>query len=308
MDKARALPRQHGAHLKLDDGVRTKLAQMPACVFVAGNGSRVLRPDVPREVVIAFNKPSGQDVELSDVLAATAKDPTTGSYALELHSIRQDLAPWLERLQHNAATDLAEQTARLGCVPSTGFMVVHALWSSRCSVRIDGLGLDPTIARPSDLPLRKPMPQMFHNWLGERRLCLHRWQSARPNGWIWPLTSRPADSGLAQVGGPPAVPYGSVLSELFEARRTGCLGPLSKLAEFEVEPSQGLLRGDVATRQLEACFYLPRGQRDTENWWLFDHEASALVNRLAEKLRFAQTQTFRRALQGAAQAAERAMP
>ena len=282
--------------------------QAPKCVFVAGNGRRALRPDVLREVVIAFNKPSKQDVELSDVLASTTKDLTTGSYALELHSIRQELAPWLERLKHNAATDLAEQTARLGCVPSTGFMVVHALWNSPCSVRVDGLGLDPTVARPIDLPLRKPMPQMFHNWLGERRLCLHRWQSARPNGWIWPLTSRPGDSGRAQVGRPPAVPYGCALSELLEARRTGRLGPLSKLAEFEVEPSQSLLRGCAATRQLEACFYLPRGQRDTENWWLFDHEASALVNRLAEKLRFAQAQTFRLGLQDEVQAAERAMP
>ncbi len=307
MAKVLASSLRQVAQIAPEVGGPTDLAQDPGRVLVAGNGPRVLRPERSSEVVVAFNAKIEQGAELSQVVASTAMDVTNGSYALALHSTRQELAPWLARLQQIAATKLAEQAATLGCIPSTGFMVVHALWASRSHVRVDGLSLDPTITRPADLPSRKPMPQMFHNWLGERRLCLSRWLSATPNRWIWPLTCGAADPPLANLRGARAVAYRHVLSELLEARRSGCVGPLHNLAEFEIEPSHDLLRGSSETRKLEACFYLLRGQRDTQNWWLFDHEASAVVNKLVKQLRVAQTQTFRLCLQDAARAAERAM-
>lgn len=308
MGKVLAAPQRPVARIAPAVGDSTNLAPEPGQVFVAGNGARVLRPDFSREVVIAFNRQTQKGEDWSDVVASTAKHVPNDSYALVLHSGREELAPWLQQLQQVAAAELADQTARLGCLPSTGFMVVHALWASRSNVRLDGLNLDPTLARSVDLPSRKPLPQMFHNWLGERRLCFRRWLSAMPNRWIWPLTHGAADFPRSRVDRPRVVAHGRVLSELLEARRTGCLGPLSTLAELEVEPSHDLLRDCSGAGQLEACFYLQRGKRDTENWWLFDREASAVVNRLLNQLQVAQTRTFRRLLQASTKAAERATP
>ncbi len=264
----------------------------PAKVLVRGNGAKTIAPVSQTDVVIGFNQTQAAVGTSAVTVASTAQAPLTGSHFLRLDTTAKCLGPWLDALQINAGGQLAKQTAQLGCLPSTGFMAVHSLWDLQIRVSVDGMNFDPSLERSLDLPTRKPLPQMFHNWLGERRLSLARWLSAPPQNWNWPLTGMQAlqGNGLQEPGG--GIPHVEILVALLEAQQSGTLSRLAQMLELPVKPSECLLQDAPETRQLERCFHLQRHLNETPNWWLYDHAGSVIINQLAQRLRSAQRQIF----------------
>lgn len=264
----------------------------PCVVLVAGNGDRILHPRLMADVTVTFNGTQLQGHASAHVNASTAHESIDRKHTLVLRSDAAGLRLWLDDIQDSAHEDVSDQMERLGCLPSTGFMVIHALWALHTRVWVDGIGLDPTLVRPTSLPLRKPLPQMFHNWLGERRVSLSRWLSDPPSNWTWPLTSGPTDTYYEPSTDVAFVEYVDVLEALLAAQQSGSLSRLTQLAQRKVQSGDILLHESALTRQLEGCFHLQRNVSETANWWLFDHQASSVVNRLAERLRSAQRQSF----------------
>lgn len=154
------------------------------------------------------------------------------------------------------------------------------------------MNFDPALERPLDLPTRKPLPQMFHNWLGERRLSLARWLSAPPQNWNWPLTGMHAQQGNGPQEPGGGIPHVEILGALLEAQQSRTLNRLAQMLDLPVKPSECLLQDAPETRQLEGCFHLQRHLNETPNWWLYDHAGSVIINQLAQRLRSAQRQTF----------------
>lgn len=267
-------------------------SQYPLTVLLQGNGDLELHSGPTAEVTIIFNGAKIEGNASALVNASTMQDRIHRTNTLGLQSDSPGLKRWLQDQQDTARAEVADQTAKLGCLPSTGFMVIHALWAQHIRVWVNGIGFDPTLMRPITVPPRKPMPQMFHNWLGERRLSLSRWLSDPPGDWTWSLTNGQIDVRDEPPCNPPFVAFTDVLEALIDAQKSGSLLRLSQLAHYEVEPSESLLDDHAVTRQLEGCFHLLRDQSETANWWLFDHQGSAVINRLAKLLRSAQHQAF----------------
>lgn len=261
-------------------------------INVLGNGDQI-NPDAPiADVRVVFNNARPRQITSAVIGAATERVPADRTPSLFLKTDSPDFALLTNALQAQAKDQLALQTERLGCLPSTGFMVVHALWDSHHDAWIDGMNFDPTLERPLDLPPRKPLPQMFHNWLGERRLSLDFWLRAPPQNWSWPLTDMRTEQGneLQEPGG--GIPHIEILGALLEAQQSRSLARLAPMLEFPVKHSERLLQDALETRRLEGCFHLQRHLNETPNWWLYDHAGSVIINRLAQRLRSAQRRTF----------------
>ncbi len=280
------IPADHG------DLPSMSASRCPLRIKVLGNGDQVISDNPLADVSVVFNNAPKRQITSGVIDATTERDPVDRTPSLVLKSDLPDFAILTDALQAQAKDQLALQTERLGCLPSTGFMVVHALWDGHHHAWIDGMNFDPTLERHLDLPSRKPPPQMFHNWLGERRLSLSRWLSAPPQNWKWPLTSM-----QAQQGNEPHEPGGDIqhieiLGALLEAQQSRSLARLAPMLEFPVKPSERLLQDAPETRRLEGCFHLQRHLNETPNWWLYDHAGSVIINRLAQRLRSAQRRTF----------------
>lgn len=267
-------------------------SRCPLRIKVLGNGDQVVPDDSLAEVSVVFNRARPRRITSAVIGAATGQDPVDQTQILVLKTDSSDFSLLANALQARAKDQLALQTERLGCLPSTGFMVVHALWDSHHHAWIDGMNFDPTLERPLDLPPRKPLPQMFHNWLGERRLSLDLWLRAPPQNWSWPLTDMRTEQGneLQEPGG--GIPHIEILGALLEAQQSRSLDRLTSMLECPVKPSERLLQDAPETRRLEECFHLQRHLNETPNWWLYDEVGSMTINRLAQRLRSAQRRTF----------------
>lgn len=244
------------------------------------------------DITLTFNGANIQRRTTAVIDATTKQDPADCTNALGLTTATKELKPWAHELQIRAKNRVADQTVQLGCLPSSGFMAVHSLWDLQTGVSVDGMNFDPTLERPLDLPSRKPLPQMFHNWLGERRLSLSRWLSAPPQNWKWPLTSMQAQQGNESQEPCGDIQHIEILGALLEAQQSRSLARLVPMLEFPVMPSERLLQDVPETRRLEGFFHLQRHLNETPNWWLYDHAGSVLINQLAQRLRSAQRQTF----------------
>ena len=264
-------------------------------VLVRGNGSRTNAAFPAADLVIGFNQARLPADTSLVAIASTGREPVEGTHFLRFEATSKHLDPALNALVLNAKRRLVQQTKQLGCIPSTGFMVAHALWGRHAEVWVDGMNFDPTLVRPPDLPTRKPLPQMFHNWLGERRVTLSRWLGSPPHDWNWSLTREHdalCDDRMEERG---AIKHAEILEALLAAQRSGSMARLEPMVVFPVRPSRGLLGDAPETLLLEGCFHLHRHLNETPNWWLYDQGASVIINRLAQRLRSAQRQTFRMA-------------
>lgn len=261
-------------------------------IKVLGNGDQITPAAPIADVHVLFNNTRPRQITSAFIGAATERAPADRTPSLVLKSDLPDFALLTNALKAQAKDQLALQIERLGCLPSTGFMVVHALWDSQHHVWVDGMNFDPTLERPLVLPSRKPLPQMFHNWLGERRLGLSRWLSAPPQNWKWPLTSMQAQQGNESQEPGGDIQHIEILGALLEAQQSRSLARLVPMLEFPVMPSERLLQDVSETRRLEGFFHLQRHLNETPNWWLYDHAGSVLINQLAQRLRSAQRRTF----------------
>lgn len=260
--------------------------------MVLGNGEHQLGSTEHQQIVLTFNgayRDGNFDRHVEVLNAAHSGSdedhPTLRTNARELDS-------WISELESALDSTCRSSQDELGAVPSTGFSVVHALWRRHALVRIAGMSFDPSLLRPRSLGHRTPLPQMFHNWLGERRASFGRWIRSPNRGWSWPLMNLP---------GAPASPgnaydHRELLEAMDIAKTTGCLASLSELSRSPISPDETLLRPASETLALEQCFYLERGKSETTNWWLYDADAAEIIDRLAARLREAQRQAFARAM------------
>jgi hypothetical protein len=185
----------------------------------------------------------------------------------------------------------------LMCWPSTGFSIVHALWTAGAEVVVDRIRFDPSLCRDGSHGPRSAPAQTYHNWLGERRVTLARWLASPPHGWRWSLLPSTASS----LGD--GVRPGSILSlldafELARERRT--LKGLTAIAQMPIAADPALLMvGPRAATALclERHFHLDRGVPETGNWWLYDDEGARVAQALAAQIRQAQDTAFIQALQ-----------
>ncbi len=201
----------------------------------------------------------------------------------------------LNALEERVNLGLPLQTRDLGCLPSTGYALIHALWATDAQLQITGVGFDPCLTRPLDLGRRRPLPQAFHNWLGERRTTFRRWLDCPQYAWTWELvgTVRQAEvQPRAERVADGNVHYLDVLDCMRKTARTGQLAEFARLGRKSILPTLDLLRPHPLIKELEDGFYLDRHQKSTSNWWLFDAEASALAEAIASNIRQAQHRAF----------------
>ena len=165
--------------------------------------------------------------------------------------------------------------SQLGVRPSAGLATLFVLREEPCNIRISCMDLLPSIARPQQLSNRTPLACCFHNWLGERRIILpwvHKldW----PGFWLSGLDGPKLD--LASDPYPPLLSLPSI------DRQEG-MALIRRLAGLPHACWKAYATEEQLT-QAEQLFLLFRGVRDTQNWWLFDPEASAFMARIHHTL------------------------
>lgn len=261
-------------------------------LLILGNGEHQSVAVGPKHIVLTFNGVYRDGSFDRHVEVLNAARSGSGEDHLTLHANAEELDSWVSELEAFLGSTCRASQDELGAVPSTGFSVVHALWSRHTSVRISGMSFDPSLLRPRSLGNRTPLPQMFHNWLGERRASFGRWIRSPNRGWSWPLMD--LSGTLASPG--EAYDHRELLDALDIAKTTGCMASLSERSRSPICPDEALLRGTSGTMALEQCFYLERGKSETTNWWLYDADASMIIDRLAAQLREAQRQAFAKAM------------
>ena len=261
-------------------------------ILILGNGARRFRHHSRFNVVFTFNGAQAFARHECNVRIHTTLQP--GRFALSFETSNERYVSWVSQLSQRANDAVLDHQRALGCVPSSGFSVVHALWAEFDSVVVDGVSFDPTLSRQHDLGPRKPLPQMFHNWLGERRQSYRRWLESPKHGWQWSLFEKHPDTPVRI----PSISHYALLQALIDARGSGSMGTLAALAKGDIEPDIGLLGSTETVRTLESCFHLDRERSETPNWWLYEASASLIIESLAAHLRQAQRKAFRLAKLG----------
>ncbi|WP_124454349.1 hypothetical protein [Paucibacter sp. KBW04] len=271
-------------------------------ILILGNGAAQSPP--PREAAVTLTFNGRQPLTRTGInLDVRMTKDVFGKPKLSVfaNSERAMPGPIEEHLNQN----LSQQALDLGCLPSTGYAVLHGLWDEACDVSIIGIRFDPSLARPGNLPVRKPLPQAFHNWLGERRTTFLRWLNSPCLGWSWPLVKAGVrdDAELPLLAGKRLIDLAEVAGYLEAAAHSGSLAPIQRISQFAIQTGPELLRPSELNRKLEAMFQLDREQSDTRNWWLYDAQASALIEQIAHSIRSAQQFAFSRALESQVKAA-----
>lgn len=100
-----------------------------------------------------------------------------------------------------------------------------------------------------------------------------------------------------------SVHHSQLMEVMVESARSRSMRDLEDMAHARVEPLPDLLHASPEVTRLEQMFHLSRTKSDTPNWWLFDTEASAVIDQIAQRLRRAQYLAFSQAalMQGMAE-------
>ncbi len=263
-------------------------------LLILGNGLRCQVEASPPDLTFTFNGLGAMDARSQDVNVQMTRD-AHGRHQLVLRSSGNP--DGLADLEHRLNQMLDEHVQTLGCLPSSGYALVHGLWSSHKGVMVDGIWFNPGLTRPADLGSRKPLPQAFHNWLGERRTTFQRWLTKPPIDWSWPMIDGHAPQD-ARAGAAPTqrcINHTQLLDGLLSSARSGEVRELEEMAQASIEHSPELLQASDQMSQLEQMFHLHRSQSNTQNWWLYDTHASTVIEQIAERLRHAQYLAFSQA-------------
>lgn len=231
---------------------------------------------------------------------------------IERHfAVHSDGACLEERAMLNHLSAIAiKQEQLLGAWPSSGFAVLGCLIALAVPLKVCRMNLLPSLKRESTLSPRMPLPAVFHNWLGERRLAIE-WLIGNEfdNSPIdWPSFWLPAPvlhhSTVHKQSKRPSALF-DMLFELSDCSKARAYQLWRQLAE---SPPQDWLENnelkDIAEAPLtnshplitaEKLFILPRGENETSLWWLYDNEVSRWVSRVHYNLAWlSQSLTLRR--------------
>jgi hypothetical protein len=273
-----------------------------ATMLILGNGHRYQLDNGTPEITVTFNR-LGHVAETTKQVDVRMTRDADGKHRLTASSPGNHAG--LADLDHGLNQMLDQQALALGCLPSSGYALIHGLWNSHERVSVDGIWFNPSLARPTHLAPRKPLPQAFHNWLGERRTTFQRWLTKPPMKWSWPMIDGVDTESPSACAVPPqgSVHHSQLMEVMVESARSRSMRELEDMAHARVEPSPDLLHASPEVTRLEQMFYLSRTQSDTPNWWLFDAEASAMIEQIAQRLRHAQYLAFSQAalMQGMAE-------
>ena len=218
------------------------------------------------------------------------------SLASEIELKGQAPAEIVDALGSALLATTKQGSRELQCWPSTGFSIVHALWTAGAEVVVDRIRFDPSLCREGLHGPRSAPALAYHNWLGERRVTLARWFASSPPGWRWSLPQTIAPS---PGHGAPATSIRTLLDAFERARSLRTLDDLTALAQVHIAADPALLTvgPEAATSfDLERCFHLTRGVSETGNWWLYDDEGARVAQALAAQVRQAQDVAFIQAL------------
>lgn len=179
---------------------------------------------------------------------------------------------------------LIEQHANLYSVlnspPSSGLCCLFALLGKSIDVSVTRMNLLPSLTRDNSLPLRKPIACHFHNWLGERRLILpYITHIDWPQFYLPPIAITRSQRGN---------PY-ELLTKLTTLKKPTAMYAIQQLAKID---SQDWINYDdlALTKSVDSLFYLSRTESHTMNWWLYDDQASKLIDIIHYQLAWAQQQ------------------
>lgn len=170
-------------------------------------------------------------------------------------------------------------SSNLGCWPSSGLATVAFLAEKVQCLRIYQMPLLPSLLRLSGLHPRKPLACVFHNWLGERRLALLSKTGITP----WASLFLPKPTGGRTLSGNL---FQDLLSLPNISRDEGC--KLLKQLD-QVSASCWLSNANFQhLNKAEHLFHLNRQVNQTRNWWLYDHDGSALAEVIRRRLAWCQ--------------------
>lgn len=187
--------------------------------------------------------------------------------------------PYLE-FKQVLVTQHANLDPILNSVPSLGLCCLFALIDTSIDTSVTGMNLLPSLARDNSLSLRQPKACHFHNWLGERRLILPFITHID-----WPQFYLPP---VATTRSHRANPY-ELLTKLMTLEKPTAIYAIQQLAN--IDSQDWLSHGDLALiKSFDSLFYLSRTKSRTLNWWLYDNQASKLMDIIHYQLAWAQQQ------------------
>ncbi|EGQ8946931.1 MULTISPECIES: hypothetical protein [Vibrio] len=236
-----------------------------------GPGDAVIRA---REKVVRFNQTFIDDGSASLTITNTKLAGLEKGFLFAGQMPHED---FIECFEVNSS----ELEKQLGCVPSLGLVTIKTLLNLEFEPRVSCMSLLPSLKRAKTLYQRKPLPEAYHNWLGERSLVLF---------WLdnldWPefLLKAPHQNKLSQNS---HCDYFSLLQQLpnlpkEEARRLWQnLSQVGYRTWLEQANQSNL-------KVIESLFYLSRTSQNSPNWWMYDNQISICVDRLQKVLAFVQ--------------------
>lgn len=257
-------------------------------VIIIGNGEGAL-PDVIPGSCILFNqrrlKLRKRPHQILRVLNSrtTFFDSEDDDYVVSLSSGEKGESRSLSIEFHTVAIDLSEQ---LYCWPSCGLVALFWAVGRGLDVSCYQMELSPTLSRDVGWPAGYAPPTVFHNYLGERRLALTQ-LSTTPTRITWPGILLP-EVRLPLIRLEPSA-SSSLSDELRRLQDSNApvtsrrkqLGQL--VSQLIMDPS--MMLAAASDIEAEKFFYLPRNVRHTDNWWLYDYEASLIIDSFVTVLR-----------------------
>jgi hypothetical protein len=251
------------------------MSQKNACWHLIGNGQgkAMLRPG---EKVLRFNRPLNAHA-LADLSISNGRKRGRSRRFF----VSGD-APLLG-FEHQLNAEAETLEIVLGEWPSVGLASLWCMLKLDYKLRVSCMNLLPSIARPQQLPKRKPLACHFHNWLGERRILMPITHSLNwPEFWLKAMPSPSFADCIA--------PYPCLLSLPALAPVKG-MKLLQRLTRLPLS-----LWCTQATWPLlvkaEPLFYLRRNVQDSVKWWMFDDKASLLMEIIHRRLALAQQFLF----------------
>ncbi len=268
-----------------------KWAKSLTCLVV-GNGAPHPVSEVPTDIYITFNgREPPTPVKWHLDVASHRGDDSVSSQIL---ITGEGPDGFVDKLHETGCSMTKLYEPALGCPPSSGFTIIHALWELGVAVQVRNICFDPSLRRERHLNSRAAPPCMYHNWLGERRLSFARWLTAPPDTWDWPLMRA---SMTPHPHSPQFLPSSALLTTLTNAQQSKRLVDLTKILSvpFRYDPEYISVNNSDA-RAIEKCFHLARGVCETSNWWLYDDRGAVIIDALAQRIRTCQSTLFAAAL------------